>query len=133
MYFQYATLPENGWNKDSTLGFDFQIDDTAVSYNVTLNSRNTSDYPYQNLWLFLKQSQPDSIIKNDTINYYLADDYGKWLGSGIGSLYQMPVLWQQNMKFPKSGKYHIAIGHGMRDSILIGITEIGLKIEKVKP
>ncbi len=74
VYLQYRTLPTNGWNKDSVLTFDIPISDTASLYNVYINIRHRGEYPYQNLWFFLRQSSPvnDSVTK-DTIECYLAD------------------------------------------------------------
>jgi len=43
----------------------------------------------------------------------------------------MPVLYQQNVKFKTSGIYRYKIVHGMRDTILHGINDIGMRVEKV--
>jgi gliding motility-associated lipoprotein GldH len=43
---------------------------------------------------------------------------------------EMPVLYQQNVRFKTKGTYHFKIVHGMRDSILIGINDIGMRVEK---
>jgi gliding motility-associated lipoprotein GldH len=96
-----------------------------------VNIRNRGEYPYQNLWIFLTKMLPDSIESKDSIECYLADRRGKWLGSGIGSVLEMPVLYQQKIKFPKTGIYRYKIGHGMRDSVLIGINDVGMRVEKV--
>lgn len=82
------------------------------------------------LRLFIKTTSPDSVVTNDTIEFYLADEFGKWLGNGVGSVFNMPVLYQQNFKFPKKGVYHFDIQHGMRDSLLSGINNVGIKVEK---
>lgn len=133
VYLQYRTLPTNGWNKDSVLTFDIPISDTASLYNVYINIRHRGEYPYQNLWFFLRQSSPvnDSVTK-DTIECYLADHRGKWLGSGVGFVYEMPVLYLQKISFPHAGTYRYEIIQGMRDSILSGINDVGIKVEKVK-
>jgi gliding motility-associated lipoprotein GldH len=75
---------------------------------------------------------PDSVLIKDSIECYLADKRGKWLGTGIGSVLEMPVLYQQKVKFSKVGIYQYKIVHGMRDSVLIGINDIGMRVEKVK-
>jgi len=130
-FFQYNAIAPQGWNKDSLCVFDIPITDINSSYNVYVNVRNRGEYPYQNLWLFMQKMSPDSVVVNDSIELYLADQRGKWLGSGIGSVMEMPVLYQQNVKFQNKGKYQYKIGHGMRDSVLIGINDIGMRVEKV--
>jgi len=131
VYFQYSAINSKGWSKDSLYGFDIPINDTLATYNVYLNIRNRGEYPYQNLWLFLSKTTPDKIQSKDSIECYLADQRGKWLGSGIGSIMEMPVLYQQNVRFKKIGIYHYKIVHGMRDTILNGINDIGMRVEKV--
>jgi gliding motility-associated lipoprotein GldH len=130
VYFQYQSVTPNGWSKDSIYSFNIPISDTTVLYNVYVNIRNRGEYPYQNLWLFLSKTTPDKIQSKDSIECYLADQRGKWLGSGIGSIMEMPVLYQQNVQFKKKGTYTFKIVHGMRDSILIGINDIGMRVEK---
>jgi len=131
VFLSYKTIPLNGWGKDSLLTFDVAIKDTNAIYNLYVNVRNRGEYPYQNLWFFLSKKTPDNVLSKDSIECYLADKRGKWLGTGIGSVLEMPVLYQQKVKFNKAGIYQYKIAHGMRDSVLIGLNDIGFLVEKV--
>lgn len=131
VFISYKPIADKGWSKDSLYSFDVSITDTKTLYNIYVNIRNNGDYPYQNMWIFLKNQQPDSVIVSDSIECYLADQRGKWLGKGTGSVYEMPILYQQNIKFEKPGIYHYTLVHGMRDSVLKGVSDIGLRVEKV--
>jgi len=131
VFLSYKTIPLKGWGKDSLLTFDVAIKDTNVTYNLYVNVRNRGEYPYQNLWFFLSKKTPDNVLSKDSIECYLADKRGKWLGTGIGSVLEMPVLYQQKVKFNKAGIYQYKIAHGMRDSVLIGLNDIGFRVEKV--
>ena len=75
------------------------------------------------MWLFV-----DNNRHRDTIEFYLADDRGQWLGEKQHGFIEMPVLLEENIHFPDSGTYHIEIQHGMRDSLLRGVSDIGLEI-----
>jgi gliding motility-associated lipoprotein GldH len=132
VFFKYQSVNVAGWSKDSTYTFDVKIDDSNVNYNIYVNTRNRGEYPYQNLWLFMSEKSPDNKIIGDSINFYLADDFGRWLGSGAGPIYNMPVLYRQNFRYAKPGTYRYQIRHGMRDSMLMGINDVGIKIEKVE-
>lgn len=131
VFYQFESVPPNGWHQDSAIHFDVNISDTVSHYNVYVNVRNRGEYPHQNLWLFIEQQSPDSTLFVDSINFYLADQRGKWLGSGVGSVYEMPVLYRQNIQFPDSGNYSFSFRQGMRDSVLTGLNDLGLRIEKV--
>lgn len=129
-YFQYQTVNPDGWSKDSLYTFDVPISDTVSLYNVYVNVRNRGEYPYQNLWLFMNKKSPDNIDVSDSIECYLADQRGKWLGTGLGAIKEMPILYKQNVKFDKKGIYRYSIVQGMREDVLIGINDIGIKVEK---
>lgn len=132
VFFSYQSLPKSGWNKDSLLTFNFQVTDTVPKYDVFIQVRHYGNYPYQNLWLFLENKNVrKNIIKKDTIEFFLADEFGKWLGNGSGAIKEMPVYYRQQIHFPDSGRYQILIGQGMRDSLLVGIEKVGIRIEKV--
>lgn len=130
-FFQYKTVPANGWDKDSIYTFDIVVQDTISTHNIYVNIRNRGEYPYQNLWLFVEKFSPDNAMVKDSIELYLADQRGKWLGSGLGSVLEMPVLYLQNVQFKHKGTYSFKIRHGMRDSILTGINDVGMRVEKV--
>lgn len=132
VYLKYKSITTQGWNKDSICTFDVPIKDASASYNIYINIRNRGEYPYQNLWVFLSKMTPDSVITKDSVECYLADKRGKWYGTGIGSVMEMPVLYQQNVKFSKAGIYRYKIVHGMRDSVLNGLNDIGMRVEKVE-
>lgn len=131
VFIKYQSIPLKGWNKDSICSFNIPVNDVSISYNMYINVRNRGEYPHQNLWLFIRQIAPDSVITNDTINFYLADQRGKWLGSGVGSVFEMPIIYMQNFHFKQLGTYHFEISQGMRDSVLPGINEIGMRMEKI--
>jgi gliding motility-associated lipoprotein GldH len=127
-YEQYQAL-DTQWDKNKEVFFVFDIADNSASYNISLNIRNNNLYPYQNLWLFCAQEQPDGVTLRDTIECTLADDFGKWLGTGI-SLYHLNIPMRNQYKFPMQGPYTISIRQGMRDDKMVGIEQIGVRIEK---
>ena len=42
----------------------------------------------------------------------------------------MPVLFEEQYHFQDTGRYYLAIQHGMRDSVLRGVTDVGIEILK---
>ncbi len=116
------------WHKDSVVSFDVNIEDTTLMYESGILVRNSGDYDYQNIWLFVTEIAPDSTCRRDTIQYYLADNYGHWLGSGIGSLYTNLYYYKEEMCYSQVGTYTYIIEQAMREDELSGITNIGLQI-----
>lgn len=116
------------WHADSVARFEITIEDTTSDYQSGILIRNSGDYTYQNLWLFITEIAPDSTITCDTIQYFLADNYGRWLGSGIGSLYTNIYYYKEDLNYSQEGVYTYKIRQGMRDEELKGITNIGMQI-----
>ena len=127
-YEKYQTI-DNPWDKNKEYFFTCEIEDNSVSYNISLEIRNNNLYPYQNLWLFCSEVQPAGVILRDTIECMLADDFGKWYGTGI-SIYHLSIPVRTRHIFPYKGKYTFNIRQGMRDERLKGIEQIGVCIEK---
>jgi gliding motility-associated lipoprotein GldH len=125
VFSQFVSIPSGVWHVDSVAQFNYQIPDKKVGYQVLVYVRHTERYPYQNMWLFL-----DNGTQRDTIEFYLADDRGQWLGDKHHGFIEMPVLIEQNYHFPDTGRYYMAIQHGMRDSLLRGVTDIGVEIKR---
>ena len=118
------------WHADSVARFEIAIEDTSLDYQSGILIRNSGDYAYQNLWLFVTEIAPDSTITCDTIQYFLADNYGRWLGSGIGSLYTNIYYYKEDLRYSQEGVYTYEIRQGMRDEELKGITNVGVQILK---
>ena len=129
VYSKYQPIQDKIWDKQSEYFFTFQMTDIAIPYNISLQLRHSDLYPYQNLWIFYEEQQPSNISVKDTIEWMLADDYGKWTGNGI-TLFQNRFLLKERYHFPDTGKYTISLRHGMRDDRLKGIENIGIFIEK---
>jgi gliding motility-associated lipoprotein GldH len=130
VFDQYVTIPDGGWNMDSMAVFKLNIESTDMAYDVNINIRNRSNYPNSNLWLFVDVISPSGKQVQDKVDCILADDTGRWLGSGWGDLYHVKIPYQQNVKFAETGEYTFRIIQGMREEDLKGIHNIGLRLEK---
>ncbi|MDR1723618.1 MAG: gliding motility lipoprotein GldH [Tannerella sp.] len=126
VYDNYMPVKDS-WDKTAEYRFDFDITDKSVPYDITIQIRNNNTYPYQNIWLLCEELHGDNIVDKDTIEYMLADDFGKWKGNGI-TLFQSHITLKDNYFFPDTGKFAIKIRHGMRNDFLRGIEDIGLLV-----
>lgn len=129
IYYEYQTVPMDGWGADSILTFTIPVTDTAATYDVLLHVRHTDAYSYQNMWLFVSESpatMQQAAVQTDTIEFYLADDRGQWLGNGH-STREMPVLYREGVTMTDS-VYTLRIQQGMREEALKGVSDIGVEV-----
>ncbi len=129
IYEKNKEISEGVWNIKDAKKFDVNITDTASLYNFYINLRNTTDYSYCNIFLFLNTLYPDGKVVRDTVECFLADSKGKWNGKGIGKIKDNQFLLKPNLKFPRKGTYSFIFEQGMREENLKGIIDIGIKIE----
>lgn len=135
-YLDFQPLDSQGWNQDSVLLFRFDIRDTCA-YNIYIHMRHTERYGYQNMWLFVQRPtlvdtmDMPHLAEVDTIEFYLANDRGQWLGNGKNGIIHMPVIYEEQYHFSQCGTYEMTLQQGMRCELLSGVKDMGIEIQKV--
>ena len=130
IYESYIDIPNHEWSKDHIARFEVEITDSIQQHSIYVNIRNTGKYPYSNLWLFVKQIDPEGKIIEEKFECQLASDTGEWYGSGFGNIFYLQVLYKPVVVFTKPGLYTFEMVQGMRDDSLPGIVNVGLKLDK---
>jgi gliding motility-associated lipoprotein GldH len=131
VYTDSVAMTENKWPLMNVASFKTSITDTINSNNLFFILRTGSDYPFRNIYLFVTASSPEGKNITDTLQYYLADDKGKWYGKGFGDIHELKLPYKSNVFFPLKGEYNFRIQHGMRQEELPGVYDIGFRIEKI--
>lgn len=123
-------IPGLSWHYQDTLVFEVSIEDTLSLHKMYLDIRNSTDYRYSNLFLFLDIKFPDGNVLRDTLECVLADRRGQWTGRGFGQMRFNRFLFRDDVWFPMQGVYTFSLSQGMRDDDLYGIADAGIRIEK---
>lgn len=127
----YRQVRNEKWDRENIIEIDTEINDTINPCNIFICSRIRGEYPFSNLYLFIDIYFPDGQLIRDTLNCILADESGKWLGSGFGSIWSNEIPYKSNVRFPVSGKYIFRIEQGMRQKVIPGIVDVGIRIESL--
>ena len=132
LFDKFENIPAESWDKNLPVTFRAVINDTITPVNVIIFIRHNGEYPKSNLYLFVKTTSPLGFSMKDTVLCTLANEKGKWLGSGFGSIWTHKILYKKNVKFPFHGVYVFEFEQAMRDNPLPGIIDVGLRIQKAK-
>jgi gliding motility-associated lipoprotein GldH len=132
MYDENRDIKDGLWDINNHLIFDFDVPDTVTKYNFYFNIRNTDDYPYSNIYVFFKTTFPNGKIGNDTVEFPLADETGRWYGKGQGDVHDCRLVFRQGVRFPLAGKYHMEVEQAMRMEQLPGVINAGIRIERAE-
>lgn len=125
------------WNKDSIVQMDFSPR-AHQKYTISFLIRNDNNYPYSNIFL-IGSIENKKYKQIDTLEYEMADELGNWLGTGVSEIKESKLIYKKNYSFKDTLPYHISLKHAVRktgnikgDSILKGITNVGIIIEKTE-
>ena len=129
LFDENKEITNEQWYYKNHLFFDVNIEDTTKIYNVYVNLRVSNDYKFCNLFLMLHQTSPGKHSIQERKEFILADESGRWLGKGLGDLfdYQIPVY--NRTKFHEKGIYRFELEQNMRSDTLQYIKSAGLRIE----
>lgn len=130
VYEKNTKLSDNEWNNDVTLDFVVDIQDTIGLHNMYLNIRHAGYYQYRNIFLFIKTELPNGVSQIDTAECMLAGPDGKWMGDGLGDIWDNQILFKKGFRFPLQGTYKFELTQAMRVNPLLGIMDAGMRIEK---
>lgn len=132
VFEEYRTVEGTTWNSQDIMKFNVSITDVKPVYNFYINVRVGSDYRFANLFLFMKTLYPAGKVSVDTVECFLADVDGRWLGERSGSSIDNRILMRKNLKFNEPGLYSFEFEQAMRDTALQNIEDFGIRIEKAE-
>ena len=128
---QIKTFKDGNWNKDSVVYFEHYAKDTNSVFLLDYIIENNNNYLNSNIYLFTSIITPNNIEIKDTVNYWISNSRGKWLGSKQSNSWKSYLRYNKLLIFKKPGKYKFYITQGMRYNILSGIEKVGILLRKV--
>ena len=139
VYDQYKSIEKHSWDSEQPIDFIVSNSDTISTKNVFINIRNNKNYEFNSLFLIAKMEFPSGYKVVDTLEYEMTDVFGNWLGSGFTDVKENKLFYKENVIFSEKGEYKFKVYQATRsvndiegENPLKGITDVGLRIEKVK-
>lgn len=130
VYDENKEVNQESWKTTDKLYYEIDVKDTLKTYKLAINIRNTVEYPYSNIYFYMNTILPDGkVTKRDTIECYLAYPDGTWKGKGNSRIKDNRFWIAKNVKFNQIGKYTFELRQATTDSLLKGISDVGLHLE----
>lgn len=123
-YSDFRTFDNADWAYADSLEFVPQLEDSVADGHLGVCVRHTDAYHYSNLWVELSWPVNDSVRHTDTLQLQLADDFGKWHGTGSGVSYQYVDTLKQPVRLRRG--VPLRLRHIMRIDTLHDIEQVGL-------
>jgi gliding motility-associated lipoprotein GldH len=132
IYEHNVQISDQLWDSTEKVVCEVDVKDTLSPTTFYINVRHADGYPYSNLYMFIRTDFPNGKKALDTLECILADESGKWLGKGLGDIYDCQIPFKRRVRFPMSGKYIFTLQQAMRVDKLPLILDVGLRIEKME-
>ena len=118
----YHSFKNNTWNTDSIVSFELDNIDTTSSHDLYLMVRHTTNFKFQNLFLFTNFEN-----QQDTLELFLSEKSGRWFGKGFGEIKELKIRIKENVNFKENQDQIFSVEQAMRHEDLekiINLTEI---------
>ena len=127
------TFEDSRWHMDSVVTVVWEPEQSEDPVFMSMYIRHSTEYQYNNLFLFRSIESTQGVEYTDTVNVALADPLGVWNGSGMSNLKTLEIpIGQGAVRFRDDERYTLKITQGMRDTVLYGIQDVGVQFEQVK-
>jgi gliding motility-associated lipoprotein GldH len=131
VYEKVVGFEKNEWSQRVKPEFKVEISDTACEYDFVLTLRTTTDYKYNNLWVFLNTETPSGVKAREPFEIRIANPDGSWAGKKTGTVVEFPLSFRRR-KLPAKGTYTFVLEQGITTSTIDEVLDIGFRVEAVK-
>ena len=128
LFHSYKPLPKEGWERRDTVCFDVPQAERDINGTLTIGLRTVTYVGMRDVVIAVDQCDGTAVVcRCDTIRYSLTDAEGNALTGGVNThqyeTQHLPIFLH------KGKSATVRIHHLMTRETIIGITEVGIKIE----
>lgn len=127
-----APVDPKGWASQDTIRLSFEVNQPEHRHDMQLGLRHNAEYPFSNLYLFVRITYPNGRTLTDTLACPLAAPDGQWYGQGDRWI-DHRIGYKKGVAFPLAGPYELEVVHAMRTDPLPGISDIRFALFDLNP
>lgn len=132
VYHERKVVSANGWDYGSQLCFPFEVKDTSSLYGLELEVVTTEDYKYQNAYVRVHTTFPHQPVSQQVLSLELRDASGVPKGKCSGARCVTRIPLQEQTYFSAPGAYSLCFEQHMRDTVVMGVESLELRLVKKK-
>ena len=96
-------------------------------YDFIFTLRSTTDYAYNNLWVFLRTPPPYGKSVREPYEIKMADPNGNWIGNKSGTIVEHQLIFKRR-KVPFKGKYTFTLEQAITEKRVDELLDISLEV-----
>lgn len=126
--YNHTYTINDAWTYADSLVFEYDIQDTLMPYNLTLEVKHSDEYPYENTYILASTVFPDGHRVTNPVSLELANAQGQWVGTCSSHLCKAEIAMANNAYFQSPGKYKLVLSQFSRIDSLKGIEALQFTI-----
>jgi gliding motility-associated lipoprotein GldH len=131
LYEKVYGFENNEWTQRVKPEFKVEIADTTSEYDFVLTLRTTTDYKFNNLWVFLNTKTPSGTKAREPFEIRITNPDGTWAGKKTGTVVEFPLTFRRR-KLPEKGTYWFTLEQGITASTIDEVLDLGFRVDQVK-
>lgn len=129
IYTKAYRFKDQHWTQTMRPTFTVDIQDTTQLYDFIFTLRSTTDYAYNNLWIFLRTTPPFGKSVREPYEIKMADPNGNWIGNKSGTVVEHQLAFKRR-KIPFKGKYTFELEQAITEKKVDELLDISLEVRK---
>ena len=127
IYTKAFRFKNEKWEQNVKPTFTVDIKDTTQLYDFIFTLRSTTDYAYNNLWVFLPTTPPYGKSVREPYEIKMADPNGNWIGNKSGTVVEHQLIFKRR-KVPFKGKYTFTLEQAITEKRVDELLDISLEV-----
>ncbi len=123
------SFSENKWDQKVKPSFELELSDTVSVFDFFITLRNTTDYKYSNLFIYVEEIPPFGPSYRTRHEIPIANPDGSWIGDKTGTIIENKYLVKRG-KVPFIGKYKYIIEQAITDQEVTEVLDISFQVKK---
>jgi len=129
-YNKSYAFKNHKWSQDVKPSFIIDFKDTVNLYDFIITLRTTTDYKYNNLWIFLNTTPPNSSSVREPYEIKTTYPDGNWIGKKTGTVVEHQLVFKRR-RLPYVGKYKFELEQGISEKTIDEVLDISLRVQAV--
>ncbi len=129
VYEKVYSFENTTWDQQQKLNFKVDIKDTDQEYDFIITLRTTTDYNYNNLWIFLNTITPSGKKAREPFEIKVTNPDGSWAGIKTGTIVEFPLKFNSR-KLPEEGVYSFVVEQGITATEITEVLDMGFRVDR---
>lgn len=127
---QQKSFADKKWQRTQQLTYEFNITDTAATYNISAEVKHFDNFPFDRVQLAFSLEDPSGEKRISEHDLVIRNKQGQFLGKKIGDTIKMDFAIRNQYRFKAPGMAKVMLVNRQPSNVTEGIGGISIIVSK---